>query len=157
MTMELGQTIERNDTKLVGYSVTVSLNQDLETSIIVKLREELFDKSHEIANRIDKNGAYLVQIYPDCEWTPDVPFESIVAVEVSDDAHIPEGFIRFTIPGGTYVKVTHNGPESRLGETYDLIREKNICDLRPFDFEYWADINSFEQEESTIDIYMPFF
>jgi predicted transcriptional regulator YdeE len=155
MTMEQVQTLERNETKLVGYTVTASLNQDLETRIIGKLREELFGKRHEIANRLDDDGIYLVQVYLDGEWTPDVPFVSFIAVEVSDFAHIPERLVRHTIPAGKYVKVTHKGPESQIGETYDSIRDKGIGGSRPFDFEYWADIDSLEQEESTIDIYLP--
>lgn len=155
MTMEQVQTLERNETKLVGYTVTASLNQDLETTIVGRLREELFGKRHQITNRLDDDGIYLVQVYPDSEWTPDVPFVSIVAVEVSDFAPIPEGLVRHTIPAGKYVKVTHTGPESQIGETYDLIRDKGIGDSRSYDFEYWADIDSLEQEESTIDIYLP--
>ncbi|KJD42770.1 GyrI-like domain-containing protein [Paenibacillus terrae] len=155
MTMEEVLMLERNETKLVGYSVTASLNQDLETGIVVRLREELFDKRHEIANRLDDDGIYLVQVYPDGEWTPDVPFVSIVAVEVRDFAHIPEGLVRHTIPAGKYVKVTHKGPESQIDGTYDSIRDRGISASRSFDFEYWADIHSLEQKDSTIDIYMP--
>ncbi|WP_234405642.1 GyrI-like domain-containing protein [Paenibacillus sp. IHBB 10380] len=153
--MEQVQTLERNETKLVGYSVTASLIQDLETRIVVRLREELFGKRHEIANRLDDDGIYLVQVYPDGEWTPDVPFVSIVAVEVDDFAHIPEGLIRHTIPAGKYVKVTHKGPESQIGETYDSIRDECIASSRSFDFEYWAHMESLEQEDSTINIYLP--
>jgi predicted transcriptional regulator YdeE len=153
--MEQVQTLERNETKLVGYTVTASLNQDLETRIIGKLREELFGNRHEIANRLDDDGIYLVQVYLDGEWTPDVPFVSFIAVEVSDFANIPERLVRHTIPAGKYVKVTHKGPESQIGETYNSIRDKGIGGSRPFDFEYWADIDSLEQEESTIDIYLP--
>jgi predicted transcriptional regulator YdeE len=155
MTMEQVQTLEKNETKLIGYSVTVSLNQDLENGIVGRLREELIGNRHKITNQLDDNGIYLIQVYPDCEWTPDVPFESIVAVEVSDFVRIPEGFISHTIPAGSYVKVTYKGPESEIGETYDLIRKKGIAECRPFDFEYWTDINSLDQEDCIIDIYLP--
>ncbi|MEH6945007.1 GyrI-like domain-containing protein [Bacillus sp. JJ722] len=155
MTMERVQTLKRNETKLIGYTVTASVNQDLEKRIIERLRDELISKRHEISNRLDNDGMYLVQIYEDCEWTPDAPFESIVAVEVSNFDQIPDGFIRHTIPAGKYVKVTHKGPESSIGETYDAIRENGIEHTRPFDFEYWADINSLDQEENMIDIFLP--
>jgi len=155
MTIEEMQTIERNETKLVGYSVSASLNQDIDTGIVRRLREELLSDRHEIANRLEDDGIYLVQVYSDGEWTPDVPFVSIIAVEVSNFALIPEGFLRHTIPSGKYVKVTHNGPESLIGETYDSIRDKGISDCRAFDFEYWADMDFLEQEENTIEIYLP--
>lgn len=115
---------------------------------------KLSGKRHEIPNQLD-DGTYLVQVYLDDEWTPDVPFVSIVAVKVSDFEQIPEGLVRHTLPAGKYVKVTHNGPESEIGETYDLIREKGIEGLRPFDFEYWTNVDNLDHEESTIDIYLP--
>ncbi|OAB44745.1 GyrI-like domain-containing protein [Paenibacillus glacialis] len=155
MTIEEMQILERNETKLVGYSVSASLNQDIETGIVGRLSEELLNNRHEIANRLDDDGIYLVQIYSDGEWTPDLPFVSIVAVEVSNLGLIPEGFVQHTIPSGKYVKVTHKGPESLIGETYDSIRDKGISDCRAFDFEYWADMGSLEQEESIIEIYLP--
>ena len=100
---------------------------------------------------------YLVQVYSDCEWTPDVPFISIIAVEVSSFEHIPVGFglIQHTIPAGKYIKVTHKGPESNIGDTYDAIREKGIDNVRAFDFEHWTDTNSLDQEDNSIDIYLP--
>jgi len=149
------QIVTRNETRLVGLSVTVSLNQDLEDGIVEQLREELINKRHEIASQVEGTGIYLIQVYPDGEWTPDVPFESIVAVEVSTFVAIPEGFVQHTLPAGDYVLVTHTGPESTIGDTYDAIREKGIADTRPFDFEYWTDHNSLGQQESTIDIYLP--
>jgi predicted transcriptional regulator YdeE len=153
--MVRAQTLASNKKKLVADTVKASVNQDLEANIIKKLREELFSKRHEIANQVDDNAMYLVQLYPDYEWTPDVPFVHIVAVEVSDFTPLPEEFIQHTIPAGTYVKATHHGPESKLAETYDAIHEKGINNTRPFDFEYWVDIHSLDQEDSTIDIYLP--
>ncbi|NUU62623.1 GyrI-like domain-containing protein [Paenibacillus agri] len=147
--------IQRNETKLVGYAATASLNQDLENEVVVKLREALIARSHEIANQLDDTGIYLVQVYPDVEWTPDVPFESIVAVAVSEFSTLNDGFISHTLPAGTYAKITHTGPESQIGETYDAIREADIAGDRMFDFEYWADMGSPEQEESVIEIYLP--
>jgi len=155
MTKDEQDTVTRHETKLVGLSVTVSLDQDLEDGIVEKLREELNNKRHEIASQLEDKGLYLIQVYPDGEWTPDVQFESIVAVEVSTFAAVPEGFVQHTLPAGDYVLVTHTGPESTIGETYDAIREKGIADTRPFDFEYWTDHESLGQQESIIEIYLP--
>ncbi|MFF2909924.1 GyrI-like domain-containing protein [Paenibacillus sp. NPDC057934] len=147
--------IQRNETKLVGYAATASLNQDLENEVVVHLREALIARRHEIANQLDDAGVYLVQVYPDAEWTPDVPFESIVAVAVSEFSTLNDGFISHALPAGTYTKITHTGPESQIGETYDAIHEAGVGGDRMFDFEYWADMSLPEHEESVIEIYLP--
>ncbi|GAB6928287.1 hypothetical protein JCM10914A_22700 [Paenibacillus sp. JCM 10914] len=148
------QSLERETTMLVGLSVTVSLNEDLENGVIVQLREGLVESLHRIPNRVG-DGIYLVQIYPDGEWTPDVPFQSIVAVEVHAMGKLPTGFTQHTLPAGVYAKVIHTGPESQIGETYDFIQSQDIASARPFDFEYWTDVHSVDEEASVIDIYLP--
>ncbi|MCR8657413.1 GyrI-like domain-containing protein [Paenibacillus endoradicis] len=155
MTQENMQTVERTETKLVGYTVTVSLNEDLETRIVVSLREKLISNLDKITNRLDHNGIYLVQIYPDEEWTPDVAFESIIAVEVTEFLPLPEGFVQRTVPAGTYVKISHKGAESHIEETYNSIREQGIAAFRSFDVEYWADNDALEKEDNIIEIYLP--
>ncbi|WP_042166482.1 GyrI-like domain-containing protein [Paenibacillus gorillae] len=154
MNLELVQQLERSETKLAGYTVTVSLNQDLAEGIIVQLREQLKAQRHHIEKQTD-SGIYLVQVYSDEEWTPDTPFESIVAVEVGEIGHLPEGMVSYTLPAGAYAKVIHTGAESDIGDTYDLISDEGIASLRPFDFEYWADLNAIEQGEGAIEIYLP--
>ncbi len=89
---EQNRLVERKEIKLVGFSVTVSLNEDLENGVIEGLRGEFLHKRHDIANQLEHNGIYLIQVYPECEWTPDIPFQSIVAAEVSEFAAVPEGW-----------------------------------------------------------------
>ncbi|MFC4306384.1 GyrI-like domain-containing protein [Cohnella boryungensis] len=149
------QTVDRAETRLIGYSVTASLNQDLATGIIGALRGKLRDRLREMGHPGETEGMYLVQVYPAEEWTPEVPFDSIVGIAVSDFASVPEEFVRHTLPAGAYVKVTHQGPESEIDLTYDSIREQGLCDCRPFDFEYWPKTDSLEQAESEIEIYLP--
>lgn len=146
--------VERTETKLVGYRVVVSLNQDLEEGIVVQLREKLLANRHLIPNQTNE-GMYLVQIYPDEQWTPDIPFTSIVAVEVNDYDQEIEKFDKHTIPSGSFVQVTHRGPEADIGDTYDWISEQELNSNRCFDFEYWAPSASFDQEDNTIHIYLP--
>ncbi|MFF2091402.1 GyrI-like domain-containing protein [Paenibacillus sp. NPDC058174] len=154
MTIELVQQLERSETKLVGYTVTVSLNQDLAEGIIVQLREQLKAQRHHIAEQCD-DGVYLVQVYSDEEFTPDIPFESIVAVAVSEFGSLPDGMVSHTLPAGAYVKVIHTGDEIDIGDAYDFINNEEIASLRPFDFEYWADLRAIEQGEGSIEIYLP--
>ncbi|MFF2887356.1 GyrI-like domain-containing protein [Paenibacillus sp. NPDC057967] len=152
--LRVQKTVERTDTKLVGFQVVVSLNQDLEEGIVVQLRERLLEKRHQIPNQ-KNDGMYLVQIYPDEQWTPDVPFTSMVAVEVCEFGQKSKEFVNHTIPAGSFVKVTHRGTEDEIGQTYDWISEQELCINRCFDFEYWAPKASFDQEDNTIDIYLP--
>ncbi|WP_312116487.1 GyrI-like domain-containing protein [Brevibacillus reuszeri] len=155
MTIEQVQKLARKETKLVGFMVTASLNQDMADGIVDKLRTDLLGKRHEIGNVVDDEGMYLVQVYPDCEWTPDVPFVHIVGVEVHDFTQIPDGFISHTISAGNYAKIVHIGPESQIGDTYDAINERGLGDTRAFDFEYWKRVVAFDQNDSSIDIYIP--
>jgi len=155
MTIEHVQNVTLTEKNLIGYTVTVSLNQDLETGVVLALREKLLNNRHEITNQLDDEGMYLVQVYSDDEWTPDTPFISIVAVEVSHVDHIPVGFIQHTIPAGKFVKVTHKGPEANIGDTYDAIREQGIDNVRAFDFEHWTNLTTLDQDDNDIDIYLP--
>jgi predicted transcriptional regulator YdeE len=155
MSMENVQVVEVNETKLIGYQVTESLNRIIEDRIVGKLREELFEMKNDIPNRLDETGIYLVQIYPKIKWTPDVPFTHFVGFAVSTYDHVPEGLVHHSIPAGNYTKVTHQGPESTIGETYDWLHKKAIAGPRPFDFEYWGDIRTLEQADSAIDIFLP--
>jgi len=98
---------------------------------------------------------YLVHIYPDEQWTPDIPFTSIVAVEVNDYDQEIEEFVNHTIPSGSFVQVTHRGPEADIGDTYDWISEQELNSNRCFDFEYWTPRTVFDQEDNTIHIYLP--
>lgn len=152
------EVVEKQEVKLVGYSVEASLNNVIETKLVAKLREKLSVASGLIKDRID-NGIFLVQIYPDCEWTPDVEFRHIIAVEVSSFDDIPSEMIAHSIPSGRYIKFSHKGPESEIGNTYDEIfgwMDKNGYDgPRPFDIEYWDDIKLLEESTNIINIYVP--
>jgi predicted transcriptional regulator YdeE len=145
--------LERNEINLVGYTLTESLNQVLESKIVGTLREDLAKRMNEIENRID-TGIYLVQIYPiSGKWTPDVPFQHVIAYEVTSYGTIPNGMITHTVSAGRFVKVIHRGPESQIAATYEYIN--NTFGVRPIDIEYWNDVHTLESEESQIDIYIP--
>jgi predicted transcriptional regulator YdeE len=152
------EIVERQEVKLVGYSLEASLNDIIQSKIVAKLREELSDKSNLIKSRLDE-GIYLVQIYPHCEWTPDVVYRHIIAIEVSTFEDIPEGMITHSIPSGRYIKFSHEGPESEIGNTYDLINEwlekNDFGGPRTFDTEYWKDIKTLEEHNNVINIYIP--
>ncbi|NBD24665.1 GyrI-like domain-containing protein [Paenibacillus glycinis] len=146
-------TMEREALKLVGYSIVESLNNVLETRIVGTLREELAGRRQEIEHGAG-SGIYLLQIYPqDGHWTPDVPFRHVIAVEVDAFGALPEGMIAHTLPRGRYAKFVHEGPESRIGETYAYIND--AYGMRPIDIEYWPDIHALDDADSRIEIYVP--
>ncbi|MEH7383366.1 GyrI-like domain-containing protein [Bacillus sp. JJ1533] len=143
--------LEREEIKLVGFSVDDSLNNIFNNRIVGRLREELVNRKNEVVNR-EGEGIYLIQIYPDCQWTPDVPYTHIVAFEVTSYGEIPNDMVTHSVPAGRFAKFVHKGPESEIGDTYAVINEYS---LRPFDIEYWEDIYTLENPNSQIDIYIP--
>ncbi|WP_419875332.1 GyrI-like domain-containing protein [Candidatus Pristimantibacillus sp. PTI5] len=145
--------MEREELKLVGFSITESLNHVLESKIVGALREGLQQRMDEIENP-KGTGIYLIQIYPqDGHWTPDVPFQHVIAFEVTSIDKIPYGMIAHTVPSGRFIKIIHKGHESQIGATYDFIN--HTYGERPIDIEYWSDIHTLDSEDSQIDIYIP--
>jgi predicted transcriptional regulator YdeE len=51
----------------------------------------------------------LMQVYPDCEWTSDVVYTHIVAIEVDHIAAVPEGMIVHVVPEGRFLRFLHQG------------------------------------------------
>ncbi|SFD98217.1 Predicted transcriptional regulator YdeE, contains AraC-type DNA-binding domain [Paenibacillus catalpae] len=145
--------IEKEETKLVGYSITESLNHVLETRIVGILRENLAERKNDIKHR-KAAGIHLIQIYPcDGQWTFDVPYQHVVAFEVSAYEDIPADMMTYTLPPGQFIKIVHRGAESEIGNTYEYINQ--TFGERPLDIEYWSDIHSLDQSDSQIDILIP--
>ncbi len=138
---------------MVGFSLMESLNNLIKSKIGGTLREELDKRKSEIQNRLG-SGMYLVQIYPhEVRWTPNVPYQHVIAYEVESFGEIPNGMIYYTLPAGRFIKIVHQGAESQLGSTYDYIN--STYGVRPIDIEYWNDIHKLEREDAQIDIYIP--
>ncbi|MCM3630611.1 GyrI-like domain-containing protein [Paenibacillus glycanilyticus] len=145
--------IEKDEIKLVGFSITESLNHVLESRIVGKLRETLAERKADIKHRKEA-GIYLIQIYnQEGQWTHDTPFQHVVGFEVSALDEIPTDMTTFILPPGRFVRIVHHGAESEIGHTYDYIN--NTYGERPIDIEYWNDIYSLEQTDSQIDILIP--
>lgn len=145
--------LEREEIRLVGVSITASLNDVLESKIVGSLRENLERRMNEIENR-KGSGIYLIQIYPkDGHWTHHVPYQHVIGFEVITHGEFPNDMITHTIPSGRYIKIIHKGAESQIGATYDFINK--TYGERPIDVEYWNDIHALESEEAQIDIYIP--
>jgi predicted transcriptional regulator YdeE len=145
--------LEKEELKLVGFSITESLNNVLESKIVGALREDLAKRMYEFENR-KGTGIYLIQIYPqEGQWTPHVPYQHVIAFEVTSYNKIPKGMIAHTVPPGRFIKIIHKGLESQISTTYEFIN--NTYGVRPIDIEYWNDIHTLESEDGQIDIYIP--
>ncbi|MBS4196082.1 GyrI-like domain-containing protein [Lederbergia citri] len=151
MTTSQVEILEKDEIRLVGFSVKESLNNILANRTVGILREDLDERKNEVENR-EGDGIYLIQLYSAGGWTPDTPFENIIAVKVSSFGEIPSDMITHVVPAGRYAKFVHVGLESEISNTYERI---NNYALRPFDIEYWEDIHSLETQDSEIDIYIP--
>lgn len=147
------ELVEKDEVKLVGFSITESLKHVLESRIVGVLREQLADRKNDIKHRLGE-GIYLIQIYnQECEWTHDTPYQHVVAFEVKDIEDIPTGMTTYSLPSGRFIKIVHRGAESEIGSTYDYIN--NTFGERPIDIEYWEDIYSLDKPDSRIDIFIP--
>ncbi|MBW8352036.1 GyrI-like domain-containing protein [Bacillus sp. IITD106] len=151
MTTSQVEILEKDEIRLVGFSVMESLNDILAKGTVKNLREAMDIRKSEVENW-EGDGIYLIQLYSAGGWTPDTPFENIVAVKVTSFGEIPSDMITHVVPAGRYAKFVHVGLESEISHTYERI---NNYALRPFDVEYWEDIHSLETEDSEIDIYIP--
>ncbi|NTU20332.1 AraC family transcriptional regulator [Brevibacillus sp. HB1.2] len=154
--------LSREETHVIGFTFTANVTEDLEQKHSASTTEALRARKSEIHNQVGK-GEYLIQIYPDKDDFDAAvdPFTTLIGVAVSSLADIPEGMVSHMIPAGTFAKVTHKGPETNLGETYDFLYgswlSESGYDYAGFDFEYWDERYKPEQEDNEIDIYVPLF
>lgn len=150
--------VTRKTMNLVGYSVEASLNDDIAGAIVAGLRRNLASRITEIPWRVD-GSMMLVQVYPDCEWTPDVAYTHIVAVEVNDPSVIPDGMIAHDVPEGKFLRFLHQGDESGIDATYTAINEwldlNGYTDAREYDIERWGDLDNLHKANNVIEIYAP--
>ncbi|MFF2529739.1 GyrI-like domain-containing protein [Brevibacillus sp. NPDC058079] len=154
--------LSREETHVIGITFTANVTEDLGKKLSATTTEALRARKNEIQNQVGE-GEYLIQIYPDKDDFDAVvdPFTTLIGVEVSSLADIPEGMVSHTIPAGTFAKVTHKGSEESLGETYGFLYGSWLCEsgyeYAGFDFEYWDERYKPEQEDNEIDIYVPLF
>jgi predicted transcriptional regulator YdeE len=142
---------------LVGFTYNASLNDVLANGIAARLRDELASRASEISG-VNEPGIFLVQIYMP-GWTPDTPFTQVIGKSVDAAGVLPDGMSSHVIPAGTYLRFLHQGPESKIGDSYGAIHRwlpENGYDNRiPFDFEYWSDLAQLETAATTIPIHLP--
>jgi len=152
------EIMTRKPMNLVGYRVEASLNDDIAGGIVVGLREKLASQAAEIPYRVDRS-MMLVQLYPDCDWTPDVVYTHVVAIEVDNLSAVPEGMIVHVVPGGRFLRFLHQGDESSIDATHMAINEwldlNGYTESRKFDIERWGALENLQSADNDIEIYVP--
>lgn len=157
--MEPMQFEEMGKIRVIGFTITDSLRNIIEKGFVRDMHKAITDRMSDLESRIS-DGVYLIQIYPTDEaFTPDIPYENIVGVGVTNDQRVPEDMMESVIPAGRYAHFIHRGPESNIHQTYDAITEwlrTQYCDpSREIDIEYWDERYRGESEDSEIDLFVP--
>ncbi|MUK88566.1 AraC family transcriptional regulator [Ornithinibacillus sp. L9] len=144
---------------VIGYHFLVNLKEIEEQNIGEKALISLRENAHKIPNKKGEH-VYLIQVYPMREYfNPyEDKFTQIIGYEVSELGEVPEGAIFYTVPEGTYVTTTHQGPESELYKTYDYLYGKWMTDHRcmpiGYDFELWDERYNPEEMDNEIDLFI---
>ncbi|MCA0757172.1 GyrI-like domain-containing protein [Paenibacillus sp. N4] len=144
---------------VIGVTYDANLQQIVETNIGTSAYKSLISRKDEIGPRLSEN-VHLVQIYPMKEnFNPHVDaFTQILAFEVPEGSAPPKGMIVHNLPARSYVTMTHIGPESELGRTYDLLyndwMRQNGRQPDGYDFEVWDERYKHDQEDNEIDVFI---
>ncbi|MCG7377286.1 GyrI-like domain-containing protein [Paenibacillus sp. ACRSA] len=152
------EIVMKPEIKLVGYQAQASLNEDIQGSIVRNLRAKLELNAPHVPN-MKHAGMYLIQIYPDIEWTPDVVFTHIVAIEVQESQQIADEIITHTVPAGRFIRFIHEGSEAEIDDTYLAVNEwlanNGYDEPRAFDMELWTEEMMSGEMGAQIHIYVP--
>jgi len=146
--------IEKPSFTVVGMKCdTTMIEKD---TIIPKLVDEFhLERMREVQDRINAPTAYGLFVDPP-NWDPEVePFTWITAVEVSDDARIPEGMIRKTVPAHTYATVYYDPNYMNMNPYIDLhrwINEQGYKQIEGFGFETHT---SYEGASTPYTLHLP--
>lgn len=147
-----------SEKKLVGYTIQTSLKEDQEHQIIQKLRDNFIQQLRHVVKAVD-NQIYLVQLYPEGDWTADLVFTTIVAVEVAEYLAIDDEMTHQTLPQGEYYEFIHEGNEADIDETYIGINRwltnQGIPLTHEFDVEIWGDLTQLAHKSNRLKIYVP--
>ena len=90
----------------------------------------------------------------------DTPFQYMAAKILKKGVRSPEGFEKFTIPGGLYAVFTHEGSIDNLSELYDYIYNvwfsASVFNKRKgYEFEWYDSRYKYNDPQTKIDIHIP--
>jgi predicted transcriptional regulator YdeE len=112
-----------------------------------KAWSEVLSRKEEILNRV---SPYFLDICLELEKDN---FTQLVAVEVSELTHIPDGFIGVQIPEQTYIYTKHIGLEMEIANTFGAMinwAKENHLSIDPKDFKIQY---THENENQGFDLY----
>lgn len=138
--------------KLIGYEITTSLAEDQMSQIVENHKKHVLASIQD--SLLHKNSdLYLVQTYPEGEFTEEVKFSTFIGVSASDlkmklaDAEVKQ------LPASRYFRFKHEGVAAAIDETYVGINEwltnKGHQLNHPYDFERHV------SQGKVIEIYVP--
>ncbi|MEQ9404720.1 MAG: GyrI-like domain-containing protein [Cyclobacteriaceae bacterium] len=118
--MEAPEIIQIPDKKLIAMRISMSIADNKTRELWQGFRPRI----SEIKNRIGTDF-YSLQHYPQGfdlkAFTPNVQFERLAAIEVSDHSEVPEGMEAYMLAGGQYAVFTHHGPATAFARTFQFI------------------------------------
>lgn len=101
---------------LVGVEMVTTLANDR----VREMWAAFMPRRKEIENRIGEE-LYSMQVYENgldvSGFGPQTQFKRRAAMQVSGDAEVPEGMLKFAHPGGLYAVFVHRGPAKSFGQT----------------------------------------
>lgn len=143
---------------VVGYSIEATV-EEFESGLGKNHYHKLVERKKGFHYR-KNNNVMLMQIYPSDEnFNAKVDkFTHLIGYEVTSLENVPSEMISHDVPDSQYVMCTHRGIESEIGDTYDYIYGKWICEnghqLKNYDFEIWDERYQPESPNNEIDIYV---
>lgn len=117
---------------------------------IAEVWPSFFSRIHEIRGRKNESETIGTMKLNDLGY--------LACVEVDSLEDVPDGMFSFEIPKGKYVLLTHKGPLSKIGETFDKLmnwikannfEESNIVTVEVYDHRFKG-----EDEDSEFDSYI---
>lgn len=144
---------------IVGVTFDANLKEIIDQQLGVSALEKVKDKRHQIADRLSED-VYLIQIYPmKPGFNPHIDaFTQIIGYVVPETSNVPDELVLRSFPERQYVKMTHIGPESELGRTYELLygqwMQENGRQPAGYDFEVWGERYKPDQQDNEIDVYV---
>jgi AraC family transcriptional regulator len=123
---------------------------------IGQLWDRFIPREHEIIGRTEPDAAYGL-----CQLLDDGTVRYVAGLPVSADASIPQGMVKFDVPGQKYVVFTHRGVVAQIGESFQAIHTRLLAALglraRPgVEFErYDGRFTGPDDPASETDLYIP--
>ncbi|MBT3721632.1 AraC family transcriptional regulator [archaeon] len=146
------QIVKKPKFRVVGMEINTTMIDGKHAKDCPMVWEKFMPREKEIKN-LNPGICYGL-----CIMKNENEFRYIAAVE--SDGEIPKGMIELEIPESEYIKTTHKGHISKVGQTWNLLMLEllptsgKIGDMNGISFEYY-DARYKNDETNETDIYLP--